>query len=75
MTHEFRSPDLTDPDWLPTDAEELALLKSFAQRVAWEKAMAARGVRIHKLGLTPEQELAEIQAWASQNASAPVRAR
>ena len=59
-------PDLTDPNWLPTDTEELQMLDSVARRVAWEKVMAARGIRVLTLGLTPEQEQAAVDSWARQ---------
>ena len=57
---------LTDPDWLPSEADEQSIALAFAQRVAWEKAMAARGIKVHALDLTPEEEAAEIEAWARQ---------
>ena len=56
--------DLTDPDWLPTDEEELDILEAVARRVAWEKAMASQGIMILTLGLTPEEEQSRIDSWA-----------
>lgn len=55
---------LTDPDWSPSEADEQAIAATFAQRVAWEKAMAARGIKVHTLDLTPQEEAVEIEAWA-----------
>jgi hypothetical protein len=64
-----RTPELTDPDWLPTDTEELDILSSAERRVAWEKAMASRGVMILTLGLSPGEEQAQIDAWARNEMS------
>ena len=71
MSHAAPLPDLTDPDWLPTDQEEIEFLEAAARRVAWEKAMAKQGVMVLTLGLSPEQEEARINAWARSNTPEP----
>ena len=67
--HMTNSPDLTDPEWLPTEEEEAEIVGAMAKSVAWEKAMAVRGVRVLALGLTPEQEEVAIEAWTNRGAA------
>lgn len=67
---------LLNPDWEPTEAQERQLAASFERQVAWRRAMAARGIKVLELGLTPEQLGAEADRWWSdQNANGDEKSR
>lgn len=55
--------NLRDPDWEPTEAEHQALMEDFRRTVLWQKAMAAKGVKVLALGMTPEQEGEAVRKW------------
>jgi hypothetical protein len=55
--------DFRDPEWEPSEAEEAALLEDFRRTVLWRKAMAARGVKVTAMKLTPQQEHDAVTAW------------
>jgi predicted phosphoadenosine phosphosulfate sulfurtransferase len=70
MKFDTFTPDLTDPDWLPSDEEEIDILRSVAMRVVWEHAMAARGIRV--LEFTQEQQRSEFDAWLKRETAQAV---
>ena len=57
------SGDFRDPDWEPSEAEHTALMEDFRRVVLWRKAMAARGIKVHSLRLSPVEEVAQMRRW------------
>jgi len=54
---------LLNPDWEPTDRDEADVAESFRRQVAWQTAMAAKGVKVLSLGLSPSELVAEANRW------------
>jgi hypothetical protein len=57
------SGDFRDPEWEPTEAEHAVLMEEFRRTVLWQKAMAAKGVKVLTLRLTPAEEHAAVARW------------
>lgn len=63
--------DFRDPEWEPSEAEEAAMLEDFRRVVLWQKAMAAKGVKVLAWRLSPQEELeAATKWWAEEGHSA-----
>lgn len=56
-------PSLADPSFEPTDAQFAEITRDVARTVRWQKAMAARGVKVLELNLTPDEEFRRVEAW------------
>lgn len=61
---------LLNPDWEPTEAQERQLAASFERQVAWRRAMAARGIKVLALGLSPNEMVAEANRWWNEEGQA-----
>ena len=55
--------DFRDNEWEPSDAEEAALLEDVRRTVAWQRAMAAKGIKVLALHLTLEQDSEAVEKW------------
>ena len=55
--------DFRDADWEPTDEEHAALMEDFRRTVLWQKAMAAKGIKVLAQHMTPAEEHKAVQKW------------
>lgn len=55
--------DFRDPNWEPSDEQHAALMEDFRRTVLWQKAMAAKGIKVLAQHLTPQQEHEAVERW------------
>jgi hypothetical protein len=59
-----------NPDFEPSDAEHAALMERFRRVVLWRQAMAARGIKVLAVAMTPAEETAAVLEWWAEEGHA-----
>jgi hypothetical protein len=65
--------DFRDANWEPSDEQHAALMEDFRRMVLWRKAMAARGVKVLGLRMTPREETQAMRKWWGEEGCAVTR--
>lgn len=55
--------DFRDPNWEPSDEQHAALMEDFRRTVLWRKAMAAKGIKVLAMRLSPQDEADQMRKW------------